>query len=116
MEDNIQESITSENFPTNISQNNINKKIVLSEDDTLKSITSHNILEKKGNEEVKEIQKEIEKKEGNNNELNQNIINNEKKENKQNPLIEKLLNIHKLIKKDLSTRKICKYNNKNNYI
>ena len=61
-------------------------------------------------------EKEIEKKEDNSKELNQNVINNEIKENKQYPLIEKLLNIQKLIKKDLSTRKICKYNYKNNYI
>ena len=108
MEDNIQESITSENFPTTMSQTNHNMQILLSEDDTLKSITSQNILEKNENEEVKEIHKELEKKEEKINELNQNINNNEIKENKENPLIEQLLNIQKLIKKDLSTRKICK--------
>ena len=108
MEDNIQESITSESFPTSFSQSNTNKQILLLHEDTLKSMTSQNIFEKNENEEIRDIKKEIEKKEININELNQNINNIEIKGKKDYPLIEQLLNIQKLIKKDLSTRKTCK--------
>ena len=99
MEDNKQGSIMSDNYSMTISQDNTNKEILLlSREDEMKSIASQNFIEKN----------EIEQKPDYTNELNQNTNNNEIKENKEYPLIEKLLNIQKLIKKELSTRKICK--------
>jgi hypothetical protein len=108
MEYNKQGSIMSDNYSMTISQDNTNKEILLlSREDEMKSIASQNFIEK--NEiEQKEIKNEIEQKPDYTNELNQNTNNNEIKENKEYPLIEKLLNIQKLIKKELSTRKICK--------
>ena len=98
MEDNKQGSIMSDNYSMTISQDNTNKEILLSREDEMKSIASQNFIEKN----------EIEQKADYTNELSQNTNNNEIKENKEYPLIEKLLNIQKLIKKELSTRKICK--------
>jgi len=107
MEDNKQGSIMSDNYSMTISQDNTNKEILLSREDEMKSIASQNFTEK--NEiEQKEIKNEIEQTPDYTNELSQNTNNNEIKENKEYPLIEKLLNIQKLIKKELSTRKICK--------
>lgn len=128
MEDNIQESNTNENFPVNLNQESKHEEILLSKEEEIEPISNQNILGNNENEEIKEIKQESElkdidkeieieieqnkqkKNEENFNEEPIQILNNKEiKENNACSLPEQLLNIQKLIKKELSTRKMCKY-------
>ena len=106
MEDNNQESISNQ-----FSQQNLNREysssnhILLNEPGT-ETISSQNYLDK--NEvEIKEIKEEEKQENIPMQEINPST--NEINERKEYPLITKLLNIQKIIHKELSTRKICKY-------
>ena len=104
MEDNNQPSVSSEFISENLNQeNNRSNNLLLNEIGSM-DISSQNTIEK-NKPEIFEIKEE--KAENIIQHLDNNF-NKEIKENKDYPLITKLSNIHKLVQKELSTRKLCK--------
>ena len=102
------EEINQESYSSIINSNNLisetNQNEILLKEIGSETISSKNFIEKNENE-IKEM---IEEKHEANNQVNINQIN-ESKDDKDYPIITKLLNLQKLIQKELSTRKICKY-------
>ena len=106
MEDNNQESISNQFSQQNLNQEYSNSNNILLREPGIETISSENYLDK--NEiEIKEIKEEVKKEDIPIQEINTSF--DQANESKEYPLITKLLNIQKLINKELSTRKICKY-------
>lgn len=106
MEDNNQESISNQFSQQNLNQEYSNSNNILLNGPGTETISSENYLDK--NEiEIKEIKEEVKKEDIPIQEIKPS--SDETNESKEYPLITKLLNIQKLIHKELSTRKICKY-------
>ena len=98
-----------ENLPIIINNSNlimdINQNEILQKDIGSETISSQKYIEKNENE-IKEINED---KHIESTQIKENQITIESNNNKDYRIIKQLLNIQKLIQKELSTRKICKY-------